>query len=251
MADLADSYESNTVGDVDETNIVLVSGAGRVVHGIHAFRRNGRVVGLRLKVAPIAAGAAQTTWQAPLSLKPSSHEVDAAHGPQAISPSKDDWKLRIYDGGAGERSLNLTHHLQSSQLVGFVFGFTTHDGRAVICGYRTITTRENEFVANTSNWKGRPGSRQVQVRAKPGYAVSAARLYGLDAVDGMRLTFSRIVADGLDIQDGYDAEPVGFVDVKRFAQLTGRGKRVNGFSVAMEDGRLWGFGLHYVEPKSE
>jgi len=248
--DLADSYDSEPIGDVGNPKVQLLTGDGRMVHGLIAQLRHGRVVGFGFQLAKVAEG-----WKPPVRfrsrMQPTPAEVEAAHGAEAEGPAKWGTRTRFVGRVAEKPSKPWGVNWSGEPLLGLEVGLANRQGKEVVCGIRPFSRQLWPFE-DWVPWQGRPGVRQVLAIAKPGFAVGAVRIYGESGIDGLRLTFCSKREGQLDIHDGYDSAPIGTVDEQNFVQLTGRGRLIVGMFGDNREGDLEGFGLEFAaETKPE
>jgi hypothetical protein len=240
--DPTDSYESEPVGDV-RGRAVLLSSFGRTVHGLYVSEHLGRVNGVRLSLRnpgedaelPLDKGSPPKSRQAgdvaAARAAAAANEVTATLGPE-VNPGVSTWK-----SSGGSRT----------PLLGFEVGLAKRDDKLVVCGLRLIIPPSFGGLRERTDWYGSAGAKQVRVEAEPGYALSAVRVFGKERVDGLRATFSRIDGDRLDIDDGYNAEPVGTVDEVHYVQLSGQGRPIAGLRLAGSAREVNELGLRFAD----
>jgi S1-C subfamily serine protease len=92
-------------------------------------------------------------------------------------------------------------------LIGFQVGLGKFVNNDIVSSLRPIfRTKDGEKFGK---WQGPAPAAPVTVKAKPGYVVSGVSMRTGLGIDGFTLTFAKLGADGLDLKDTYNSEPVG------------------------------------------
>jgi hypothetical protein len=76
----------------------------------------------------------------------------------------------------------------------------------------------------------------LHLEAKEGFALLAIEIYMDKHIDGMRVYFARQYDDGLEIQDRYPTQWIGFNDPNRGPRRIGDGRTIVGFEGSWCDG---------------
>lgn len=156
---------------------------------------------------------------------------------------------------------------KGTKIVGFKFGQDFHDyapDKAILVGFEVVPGKfvDSEVIkairpmyrAGSVQSVGKPygvGTTGVyqKILAKTGYAVGAIKVRTSLSVDGISVTFMKIVGDKLDPKDSYESNWYGGRGGGEPVTLTGDGKQLVGMSGKINTkNELCGIGLVFERP---
>ena len=227
--DTHDVYQSEWIGMQRPGAMAKVTSDGAAVLGVAGKTRGNEVSGLGLLVmAPKRGNSGPAEKQAPADgNQPGSNETKILGG--GFDP---EFKDQAPEGG---------------KLIGFKIGLGKFGRNDVIRAIRPIySTSKGEVMGDQ---RGTDTSRELEVKAKPGYAVGAITAKAGLTLDGFSVTFMRIEGDGLRLGDVYQSDWVGGHGGGAETKLGGTGVAVIGI-VGKSNGRdFTGLGLMLAQPK--
>jgi hypothetical protein len=127
-------------------------------------------------------------------------------------------------------------------LIGFEVGTVKRGNRDTIKAGRPIYRVGDKETMGEQ--RGTQLNNVVTLKAKPGYAVGAISLIkaGFN-LEGMSVTFMKVVGDKLDPKDSYESESVGTNEKKNLTKLGGNGTPVVGIVGKSNNRDMTGIGL--------
>ena len=194
--DPKDAYESDWIG-TPGAGTVLMTGDGTAVVGLLAKANEKDAVGLGLIYTTTAKKDAPWPAGKPTAIHGGNYDTEFRDG----SPA----------GGL---------------LVGLEVGIGKFTTRDVVKAIRPIY-RVGEKDSNGTQY-GNETTRLVKVLAKPGYAIGAITMKTTIGVEGLSVTFMKVVDGKLDPKDSYESEWVGGMGGGRGPDKVGDGTPVVG-----------------------
>ena len=243
--DPKDSYESDWVGAAIGLGPVVVGGKGEPVHGF-AGKTNATAltgVGLLFQDAtkkPPETGGPPAVGSVPMPPIPPMPAMPPAPVPVPVRP---DGRGPRIAGGPFDAEFR-DHAPPDGLLVGFHVGlgkFVTNDVvKAIRPIYRVGEKDSNGLPFGTS-------AAVSKILAKPGYAVGAVTIKNGLGIDGLSVTFMKIVDGKLDPTDKYESEWVGGKGGGPETTLGGDGVAVVGVLLKANAKEVTGLGLVYTD----
>jgi hypothetical protein len=135
------------------------------------------------------------------------------------------WKRTAAAGGNGGGAFE-DRPKSPRLLVGFQVTTAPLGGNSTIKSLRPIYRTPGGVVHG--NMHGHPVGGQIEVVARKGYAVGGFFAKSGHRVDGFKLVFMRIAADGLDSSDAYQSAWIGGQGGGAVVEFTAKGKPVVG-----------------------
>ena len=240
--DPTDTYESDWVGSAVGLGPVAVGGKGEPVLGFAGKSNAATVSGVGLLFADLTKKEPEKGPAVGVAPMPAMPVVPAA----PVRPG--DRGPRIA-GGVFDSEFR-DHAPADGLLVGLHVGLGKFVNNDVVKAIRPI------YRAGDKDTNGAPygtSTTVVKVLAKPGYAVGALSLKTGLGIDGLSVTFMKIVDGKLDPKDSYESEWIG-TDEKKAASKLGDGTPVIGLAGRANDKDMTGLGLLFkgqegFEPK--
>jgi S1-C subfamily serine protease len=135
-----------------------------------------------------------------------------------------------------------------ARLIGLEIGLGEFFGKPVIHAVRPIYRSGDADVLGA--WRGPTAGKQIQkVIAKPGYSVGNIALKTGLGIDGLSLTFMRVVNDQLDPADSYTSPWIGGMGGGGPVQI-GDGRVAVGIVTKARNDSVSGLGLLYPDPSA-
>ena len=239
--DPKDSYESDWIGDRTGGDDRPRQGDGTRVVGISGntsdkyFRQLTLVLDKSTAVATITPDKDATTPKS----GGSGAKSGSARAGNATRPGDVGEATKIL-GGAGKPFFK-DHAPQDGLLVGFEIGLGPAFGVELVKAVRPIYRADDAETLGDQH--GTAPKSAIVVKAKEGYAVGAVTVRSGLVVNGLSVTFMRVLVGKLDPADSYQSEWVGDRTGGSETTLKGDGKSVIGIVGNASDTECTGIGL--------
>jgi Trypsin-like peptidase domain len=227
--DTHDVYQSDWIGMQRPGVMAKVSSDGAAVVGVAGKTRGNEVSGLGLLVV-----APKRSNSAPPENRPPS---------DGNQPESNETKIL----GGGSDPVFKDQAPEAGKLIGFKIGLGKFVNNDVIRAIRPIyLTSKGEVMGEQ---RGTDTSREVEVKAKPGYAVGAITGKAGLTLDGFSVTFMRVEGPGLSLSDVYQSDWLGGRGGGPETKLGGTGVAVIGIVGKSNPKDFTGLGLMLAKPK--
>ena len=231
--DLTDSYNSDWFGLADGREVQSISTGGFPIVGL-AGRYDGGCFSEIALLRPKREASDQKT--AELEWTPIGEFAELADTGSELSAFIVDSREVAGDAERGAADLARSEASDGSWLVG-VRATTGVDWGGVLCALQPIYQSGNRYQVGER--VGAPGGeRQVQVLAKPGYAVARIESQRGLVVNAIKITFARVADSHFDMTDTYDSSWLGYADGRAVETQSSGGAPALGFAYA-SDGRCF------------
>ncbi|QJX00201.1 S1C family serine protease [Frigoriglobus tundricola] len=240
----ADAYESDWAGAAIGLGPLKVGGTGELARGV-----SGRKAATTLSAVGLVFGDVGRLEPAPPSApapgamvgdKPAADVGIAAAPPAAVRPGERGPRIQ---GGGGDPEVR-DHAPADGVLVGFHVGlgkFINNDTIKALRPIYRVGDKDSNGVPFGTNPVG-----LVKVLAKPGYAVGAITVKTGLGIDGMSVTFMKLVDGKLDPTDAYESAWIGGMGGGGPAKI-GDGSLVVGVLIKGRGDTVNGVGLIYTD----
>src|SRR5262249_45621604 len=167
------------------------------------------------------------------------------------APKKDqaDDETEILGGGFDSKFRDTAP--DGGQLAGFHIGLGRFVKDDIIIAMRPIYRNKTGDSMGKTEF-GTNMNRKESIKARPGYAVGGITAKALSSVNGFKITFMKIQADGsLDPKDTYDSEWIGGKGGGKETLLGGDGTRIIGICGKQNKTDMSGLGLVLDKPATK
>ena len=228
--DPTDSYESEWIGDTTGGSEKTVQGDGAPVIGV-----SGRMNEIDLEKFELVFDKNAGSAKAP----PRQNEIAGDGGRPERGSERTGDATKILGGGSKPAFKDQAP--ENGLLVGLEIGLGNFGNLDVVKAIRPIyRTDDDETLGNQY---GTPPKNVVVIKAKPGYAVGSMTVRSGLVVDGLSVTFMRVLVGKLDPADSYQSDWIGNRTGGSETTLKGDGTQVIGIVGKASDKECTGIGL--------